>query len=314
LTVREAEAHFLFRKNLRLTKLDQRAGRLKNISARTRMAASVGLELAHHLGSAGARNKSKVTKRFFTVLGRLQVPTALQLIPSLFSEDAALRPAILRYLTKLPFSKRVAKTYLAALDKTQLFDDLTLYDCNSIVSWSVPTNKQGLAFVSAVMERLSIPAPTPFSWFCHITCLAKYGNPVDVRTAIERADKLQIREPFLQRQCVAVLPRLWASDTAFVRERLRGTTAAGAPDAASVAANLLFLYNKGFPTKNDKFYFYLFPKTFKQPYPIAKFLLLCGVGQAEKRRNSNIGANEVERYVVDPFYRRWLGQINPTWK
>jgi len=315
LTSREAEAHFLFRKNLRLTKLEQRAVRLKSNPARVRMAAAVALELADHVESPAARNKAKVTKRFFTVLGKLRVPAALNVIPSLFSDDAALRPAILRYLARLPFSRRVAKTFLGALDKTQLFDDLTLYEwSDAVVSWLVPRNRDGVMFVSAVLERLAASTPTPFSWFCHLNCLAKYGGPADVKAAIERADKLRIREPFLQRQCVAVLPRLWAFDRAFVRDRLRNTTAAGAPDAASVAANLLFLYHKGFPLKNDRLSFYLFPKTAQQPYPIAKFLLLCAIGDAEARRSSKVGAVDVAKYVSDPFYRHWLRQINPSWK
>src|SRR5216684_3074347 len=218
LTSRQAEEHFLFRKNLRLTKLDQRVSRLKSANARRRLALSVGLELVDHLETSKARNKAKVTKRFFTVLGRLGIPTALHVIPSLFSDDASLRPAILRYLNKLPFSKRVAKTYLAALDHTQLFDDLTLYDwSDAVVSWTVPRNKDGNTFVDAALERLS-GAENAFSWFCYMTCLAKYGEPAAVKRAIERADKLRIREPFIQRQCVAVLPRLWTSEDAFVRE------------------------------------------------------------------------------------------------
>jgi len=313
LTSRQAEEHFLFRKNLRLTKLDQRVSRLKSANARRRLALSVGLELVDHLETSKARNKAKVTKRFFTVLGRLGIPTALHVIPSLFSDDASLRPAILRYLNKLPFSKRVAKTYLAALDHTQLFDDLTLYDwSDAVVSWTVPRNKDGNTFVDAALERLS-GAENAFSWFCYMTCLAKYGEPAAVKRAIERADKLRIREPFIQRQCVAVLPRLWTSEDAFVRERLRNTTAAGAPDAASVAANLLFIHDKGLPPKNDRLAFYLFPATVQRPYPIAKFLLLCAIGHAEQRRGSKSGIDEVRRYVSDPFYRHWLRQINPVW-
>src|SRR5216684_6196454 len=313
LTSRQAEEHFLFRKNLRLTKLDQRAIRLKSPGARRRLAVSIELELAEHLERSRARNSEKVTKRFFTVLGKLRVPVALRMIPSIFADDATMRSAILRYLTKLPFSKRAARAYLAALDHTQLFDDLTLYVwSDAVVSWTVPRNKDGKAFVGAVLERVS-NASNAFSWLCQITCLAKYGEPAEVKDALERADKLQIREPFLQRQYVAVLLRLWASDGAFVRERLRSTTAAGAPDAASVAANLLFLHNKGFPPRNDRFSLYLFPTKEQRPYPIAKFLLLCAIGDRELRRGSSSGVAEIRRHVADPFYRHWLHQINPVW-
>jgi len=313
LTGREAESHFLFRKNVRLTKLDQRAARLRSPDARRRMATSVALELAQHVSTSNARNTSKVTKRFFTVLGKLGVPAALDAVPPLFADDAALRPAILRYLSKLPFSKRVARTFLAALDKTQLFDDLTLYGWSeAVVSWRVPRNKDGSVFVSSALERLS-NAKTPFAWYCHLNCLAKYGSTPSVKRAVERADKFRIREPFLQRQAIAALPRLWTSDPDFVEYRLRDTTAAGAPDAASVAANILLLHEHGFPNKNDRVSFYLFPRKEQRPYPVAKFLLLCSIGHAERIRNTDVGAKEVRRYVKDPFYRHWLRDINPRW-
>jgi hypothetical protein len=64
MTAKEAQYHFLFSENIRLTKIQGRANKLKSVPAKYRMAKRTARELRHHLEECDARNKDKVTKRF----------------------------------------------------------------------------------------------------------------------------------------------------------------------------------------------------------------------------------------------------------
>lgn len=309
----QAENHFLFRENVRLTKINERAKNIKKPVAKRRLARKVADDFARHLHRCKARNRDKLTKRYLNILGTLEVPLALFKIRDLFSNNPPLRKGILIYLSRLPFSKRVANAFVDLLEKTEIYDDATRFAfVEAIANWKIPFNAAGKAFVSEIKKRLQKPK-SPFEWLCYLFFLAKYGEPHEVLTASGQGRAHGARDPYFARQRMAVLPRGLGINSNTVIRQWKREVSTGLTDSASVANNLLSFSKKPFPSPRDKHYFYLFPQKTQMPYPIAKFLLLCVVAYNEQSNGRKSKPPEILRHVKDPWYLHWLKLIHPSW-
>jgi hypothetical protein len=203
---KDAEHHFLFKENLRLSKIQERAKKLKSLVAKQKLARKVANELSHHLRKCTARNKDKLTKRYLTLLSILEIPLGLIEIRDLFSKQPALRNNVLSYLARMPFRKSVARTFVDLLDKNEAYDDATRFAfVEAILNWKIPFNTTGKAFVSEIKKRIRKPK-TPFEWFCYLFFLTKYGEPHEVLTVSAQGKTHGAREPYFARQRMAALP------------------------------------------------------------------------------------------------------------
>jgi hypothetical protein len=313
LTATKAQQHFLFRENLLLDKLARRGSPLRSEKAKARFANNCATRLHNHLKNCRARNKEKITKRYLRLLRSLAAPVALKDARDIFKLEPALRPTVLDYLSRLPFGASVARTFLQLVLQTEFFDDATLYKyIGALVDWQVPFSKQGAAFIDKIRSALPI-GKTAFGWLCEIQLLAKYGEPHEVLTTYVRARKVGAKEAFFARQGMAVLPRSLGINPERVRGIWSTEVSTGASDSASVANNLLRFLDAGFPNRNDRVYFYLFPKGKQRPYPLPKFLLLCVLAASEASRNAKTERPEVLDHLVDPWYRHWIEAIHPGW-
>ncbi len=313
MSTKEAKHHFLFKENVRLSKIQKLAKKLKNLGPKRRLAGKVAKDLAHHLRKCTARNKDKLTKRYLNILGILEVPLALVAMRDLFLKQPALRSSVLIYLARLPFRKRVASTFVELLDKTEVYDDATRFAfVEAIVNWEVPFDTNGKAFVSEINKRLRKPK-SPFDWFCYIFFLTKYGEPNEILTVSGQGKAHGAREPYFARQRMAVLTRGLGINAKTVMSQWKKEISTGSTDSASVANNLLSFSNKSFPRRRDHQYFYLFPQNRQHPYPIAKFLLLCVVAYNEKINGKSLKRPEILSHVQDPWYLHWLKLIHPSW-
>jgi hypothetical protein len=133
----------------------KRARGLKSISVKRRLANKTAKELKRHLETCDARNKDKVTKRFFTILNSLGLPFGLVEAKQIFELVPSLRPTVLTFLSRLPFTVSVADTFLECLDNTKVYDDTTRFGLiEALVKWQVPGNKEGKSFVGKVLKRI----------------------------------------------------------------------------------------------------------------------------------------------------------------
>jgi hypothetical protein len=205
MTSKQAEHHFMFRENLRLNKVQTRARKLKSLFARTKLARKLQGELADHLKNCRARNRDKVTKRFLSILGTLAVPAALAQAKQIYTSQPGLRSSVLSYLSRLPFSGRVAKAFLQLMQETEQYDDATRFGfVEAVVRWSAPYSPAGICFTKEVRKRLASTG-SHFDWLCLLVFLAKYGQPHDVLNAIVTGR--HIKDAFFARQRMAALPR-----------------------------------------------------------------------------------------------------------
>jgi len=310
---KDAEHHFLFKENLQLSNILIKAKKIKSLKVKNRLAKKVAKNLSLHLQTCTARNKNKLTKRYLTILGILEIPLRLSEMRHLFSNQPALRSSVLNYLSRMPFRKNVATAFIDLLDKTESYDDATRFAfVEAIINWKVPYDAKGKAFVSEIKKRIRKPN-TSFEWFCHLFFLIKYGEPNEVLTVSGEGKLHGAREPYFARQRMAALPRCLGINPQNVINQWKRERSTGSTDSASVANNLLVFSAKSFPTRRDRQYLYLFPQNHQTPYPIAKFLFLCALAYNETISKKTIKRSEILSHVQDPWYLHWLKLIHPYW-
>lgn len=313
MTAKQAQHHFLFGENIRLTNLQKRAKRLKSPAAKTRLARAVEKELASHIKHCTARNKDKLTKRYIGILSTLRIPCSLVELRSLFRTSPNLRGTILGYLSRLPFTAGVAKTFTHILDNTEIYDDTARFSfVEALVKWQVPRDQEGEKFARNIIERMEKHS-SPFEWLCYLFFLIKYGEPHEVLTIAAQIKSYGSVEPFFGRQRIAALSRGIGLNAESVLGQWKNEISTGTSDAASVAINLLNFASKAFPGPSAREYYYLFPHYPQVPYPFQKFLLLCVLAYSEKQSGKFAKRPEVAHHVTDPWFSHWLKSIHPHW-
>ena len=313
LTSRQAKLHFMFKENMRLSGVLKRAKALKSEKAKAKLGVEVASELSVHLAQCNARNKDKVTKRYFGLLGTLANPGACADCVDLFRADAGLRPTVTRYLTSLPFRRPATATVLRILETVQCADDVTKIGLiTAIFAWDVPRTAPGMRFVARLRAVLEKPK-SAIDWQCWFLFLARFGEAQEALTAFEASKHVRRREPFIARQATTLLCRALAVNPKRVKELWEREVSTGLSDSASVAVNLMHFASATFPTKKDKVYSYLFPENAPRAYPIAKFLLLCVMAAAAQGKGSTLARPVVADHVVDPWMLAVLKAIHPAW-
>ena len=311
MTSKEAEHHFMFRENLRLNRVQRRARKLKSGNAKAKLARKLQDELASHLKTCKARNRDKVTKRFLSILGTLAIPAALPQARSIYISQPGLRASVLTYLSRLPFTQRVAKTFIQLLKETEQYDDATRSGfVSAIVRWSVPHDAAGIRFIAEIRKQLG-KSDSAFDWICLLVFLSKYGQPHEVLNAVVIGKKF--KDAFFARQRMDALTRALGINPKTAKSQWHVETSTGFSDSASVANNLLNFSRANFPPKQNRLYLYLFPTKAQQPYPLPKFLLLCCLAHADASAARTAKRPEVAAHVRDAWYQHWLRQIHPYW-
>lgn len=310
---KETQLHFLFKENVRLTKVLKRAKTLKSNKAKHNLALKTNKQFEDHLKDCKARNKDKVTKRYLTILGILEGPIAVKLAVTLFVDNPGMRDSVLLYVTKLKFNKNIARQVLKILDDIDYLDNVTF--CRVVemcVKWDIPHDARGKWFVSEVIARLD-KYNDPFAWLCKVNFLAKYGEPHEILNLAEGAKKYNAKESFFARQAMAVLPRGMAVNTKAVLEIWSKEISTGSSDSASVANNLRDIWEHGFPATKHRLYQYLFPEKKQSVYPVYKFLILCVLAKSDLEKGLATSRPVVKKYVENVWYIYWLKQINKYW-
>jgi len=312
MTSKEAEYHFMFKENVKLSEFQSLARRLKRPVSKINLARLIQRRLVRHLGQCKARNKDKVTKRFLSILGILGVPLGLTQAKSIYIDQPSLRQSVLRFLSRLPFTGRVCNVFLELLNEIP-YDDVTRFSfVEAIVSWKIPFSRKGNLFVASVREELQ-KTTTSFDWLCLLVFLSKYGEPHELLTVANQWRAIGAKEPFFARQRMTAIVRGLGINSTAVLSQWEKETSTGSSDSASVANNLLGFTKASFPRKRERLHFYLFPETRQEPYPLPKFLVLCALAFSEAHAGKIVVRPEISSYVTDPWYRHWLELIHPSW-
>lgn len=310
LAQKDAETHFMFKENLHLDQLQKQVSSGKN---KTALKKQLVVEFKDHINNCKAKNKDKVTKRYLRLLGDMKITNVLEEVEIIFIRQPGLRESILKYLVKLPFTKKVGEIFITFIEKLAWLEDVALYQITeTIIKWSIPKNDKGQWFVDKVKERLKHHS-APFGWFCYIHFLAKYGLPNEVLNAITTSKKYKGRNGFYSRQASAAVSRALKFKLDVVLDSWRTEISHGIGDAASVASNLIQIWHGEFPPTNNRLHYYLFPNKVQSPYPISKFLILFTLATSEFNKGIQSAKPIVLEHVTDEWYLYWLKEANPYW-
>lgn len=313
LTARDAKHHFMFAENVRLGRLDKQARRLKSPAAKKKLGDRVAAEFDAHLSECKARNKDKVSKRFFTILGQLAHTGAVRHCMPLHKADPGLRATVVRYLTSQEFARPATTALLRILEHTHYVDDVTKVELvAAILDWSPPHSPSGMRFLARVRKQLEKPRSMS-DWQCWFLFLSKYGEPHEALTAYELSKDARRREPFLARQATTLLCRAYPINAKRVRSLWEREVSTGLADSASVAVNLLYFADANFPGKKDRAYRYLFPDKSSGAYPVAKFLLLCLLATTARDKKVAVARPVVAEHVDDPWMLNEIQRIHASW-
>jgi hypothetical protein len=313
LTRRDVREHFLVKDNIQLDNFARRAQFLKSKHAKERFGTRVCAALRRHISDCSARNKDKLTKRFLGVLSRLGSNAAVPDALDLFLSSPNMREPVVRYLAGLPFSSMSARAFRGLLKRAPKYDDHTrLLVVRGIVDHGVPRTASGLRLVAAASKYVSKPI-TSFDWYLRFIFLAKYGEPYEALTAVEQSRHTFRRDSFLARQAMALLARAAGINWDRVRRIWNQEVSRGASDSASVGVSMLSVMKQGFPSKNSRMYWHLFPKNLRSPYPVSKFLILCVLAAADARAGRLLPRPAVQQFVEEPWMRRALIGLNAEW-
>lgn len=113
---------------------------------------------------------------------------------------------------------------------------------------------------------------------------------------------------------MAVLARAAGINLDGVRRIWNDEVSRGAADSASVSVSMLSILQGGFPLRNSRLYWHLFPRNLKAPYPLSKFLALCALAAGESGAGRSSPRPEVQSFVTEPWMRQAIKVLNPGWR
>lgn len=302
----EATKHFMFEENEYLD-------RFKKIKPDTEEVKSCGKELLQsfkkHLRKGELRNWDKITKRYLSVAGRLKLDSMLPHAEKLYRENPSLRDSVLYYFHNLGYSSTVLSTIEALASSVKRYDDVTLYKfCQLLTDMSLPRSDDIRRYVSSI-EKILKKGKTDFDLYAHFWFAAKFYSPEAILVLIKESKALWRNEPFLARQVMAIVPRIYQHSPKVALKLLNEQMIGGARDAASVASNIHDLLHTNKLSK--RLQLYLLPESPAKKYSLEKFLILMAVLSSDELLDSEkrkIHEN-AEHVLSDPWYSHWINGV-----
>ena len=300
----EVKEHFLVNFNLFLDKILKETD-LCDSQALQNASAQLQEKFKIHCSNTQLQNWIKVTKRFFTVAGKLKSLEFLPIAEDFFLEYPAIRGNICYYFKLLGFSKKTGKSILKILQKASFYDDISLYFIVKLLTdWHIPYNKLGKSFVKHILKLLKKDEFTKFQFYSYLWFAAKYERPNKILGCIQTQKKLWKQDAFLARQVMSITPRVLPFKEDVVASLLEEQISFGPRDAAFVAQNINELAKlKKLP---QKLRMYLFPNQKPQFYPLSKFLILYAALLSENTRQTIL--SKVYDYIYDDWYLYWINE------
>jgi hypothetical protein len=298
----EAKAHFLFDENDYLNKTAKTSISDPDYKQTKK---DFLKKFRKHLKNNSLKNWDRVTKRYFTVAGDLQIRELSNYASSLFKSYPRLRVHIIKYLYKMGYTSRTTSIILDLLENTMRYDDVTLfYLCKLITDLEVPYTNNGISFIKK-SKKLLETFNTELELYCYYWFLAKYGEPQTILNLIESSKNMWKDNSFLSRQVVSILPRTLNFNEAYTKKLLDQQARIGARDIAAVANNINMLIKTQRLSVHNS---YLFPPSIQTPYPLYKFLILTAIACSPDLLQIERGKirKSAQKHIKDKWYTNLL--------
>lgn len=298
----EAENHFLFKENKYLDTFQKKL--LSGKYTKGQLSYELEQKYLKHCKNRELRNWDKVTKRFFTMEGKIKSQRFLKYSYDLFKARPGLRSNILYYFLSLGYRLETFQMIIKIIKEIDRYDDVTLFAiCQLLTDWTIPVNKISTRHLQKIETEL-LKFTTPFEFYCYLWFAAKYSHPKNILSTILTNRKIWNNDPFLSRQITSIIPRLFPVLKNESIELLSDQIKKGISDVTSVAVNISFLLKiKKYPPGLEM---YLFPTKPQIRYPLEKYLILITIMNSTPFGKDKSFIKKVKKHIKDPYYQHWL--------
>lgn len=294
----EVKYHFLVDENLFINEIEKK---IKNNSLTKNDRQQINILFRKHLKNVSSQNWDKVTKRFFTIAGKIKAESFIKYAEEFFINRPNLRQHILYFLSNFNFKKKITDTISSLYHNVEFYDDLTFFILTKfLVDYKIPYNKKGQIFINDLKRRYIYEQKNKFDFYCSLWFYGKYGEDNELLTLIENNRNLWFKDPFLSRQVIAILPRVYFFKNDYVNNLLEEQISNGFPNSSFVAKNIKNLISK--KSLDKKINSYLFNKVYKngKQYPFYKFLIFMAIINNNPNKDQLI--EKIKNYVFDEWY------------
>jgi len=296
----EVKYHFLVSENLFLDNLEKK---IKNNNFTNEDKREFNKLFKKHLKDQGSQNWDKVTKRFFTIAGKVNAENFIKYGENFFIERPILRQHILYFLDNFKFTKKLSDVLINIYNKVDFFDDMTFFSLTKfVVNYHIPFNKKGTEFIRSLKKVYNKFQKDRFGYYCNLWFYGKYGEDNEVLTLIEDNKNLWINDPFLSRQVIAILPRVYYFKQSKIENLLDEQISSGFLDNVILAKNVKKLLNMKILDK--KINPYLFYQKAPKKYPFSKFLIFLAILNKNNNRDKLI--EKIKDQINDEWYLSYL--------
>ncbi len=284
--------------------------KLKNCGKNEKLMEEVNLFFLNHLKNNGQKYWDKITKRIITFYGNAKYTGFLTHISELYSEYPDLRSNIIIYLTSVGYSTKSSSVVMEIVMKSPRYDDQSLFRLVKLTTdWKIPNrNSQATKFIkefSAYLKRIYRLNKSPFDFYCLLWFLTKYSSQKKIKDFITSNRYIWERHPFLRRQVIASLARIYSSYPDEIIEIL-SSQISGSDQNTIFLANQIITFSN-LKTLDKKILPYLFKKNKTEDlYPLPKFLVLCSVLNSKSISSLQYIPSKIKQNISDPYLLKHL--------
>lgn len=304
-----AQLDFQFKQNDYLTSATEQAKAVKvGTQKYKKLADDLFENFKNHLKDTRPKYWDKIAKRYVTCFSILESEKILALSVDLYINIPSLRKNLILYFTNLGYKKRTADVVLKIVKNLDVFDDTSLYEiCTLISYWDIPVKESSKIFLKNFkneITKISFNEAKPSHFYSVIWFMSKYSDPAELLSFLKKYENIWRTEPFLRRQVTAVLSRLYVVDEEGIVKILDSLIATGDESTVSLALQI-----KRFAKAeklSSRLYPYLFPKNRHRIYPHSKFMVLCSVLNSKEIRSREDITSRIFDQIKDRYYLKIL--------
>lgn len=302
---------YLFKEHNRLDSIEKKMSREKGLNNEYKLeevSSSIKKDLCaffvEYQQKETGQEWERILKRLLTNFGKTKSDSFNKEAKRIFYEYPNSRKNVGIYFSSLGYSETRMDILYEIITSSNIYDDISLfYIVKAIIQWKIPFSQKEYSRLDKTASILSKHNDF-LGFYCSLWLSAKYRKPEDLISFILSNKSFWENDPFLRRQVVSILPRIFPYRPEWVEDRIEEELINGVEESASVASNIKYLSQlETIPFKINS---YLFPTQKQKIYPLPKYLILFCCLQSRNIQRSENTRKKVSDYVKDPWMQHWI--------
>ncbi|MCS4162946.1 RNA-directed DNA polymerase [Sphingobacterium sp. BIGb0116] len=251
----------------------------------------------------------KVTKRYLTLISKVNSEWGYEFLEVLYLEYPQLRSHILLFLGNNGYNKMGADVITKIISKIEVFDDISLHHITKLIcQWEIKNVADDTSFINGILERIEAIFKSNKIIMNYLSVLmfkTKYSHAEDLFNFIVYWKAIWEDHTYGRRQVMACLARL--INTQYndkVIKIIHSNISSGILSVITICTQIIEFSQ--IRNIERKMLLYLFPTNKPKAYPFYKFLVLCSVLNSEPVRKNKQLNSSIKEHITDPFYLKWI--------